>query len=284
MVTQDRPTLVIAVLGLGEAGAAIARDLTRAGGQVRGYDPAVTAAGGITDTGSEAEAARGADLVLSVNSAKAAVDALLAGLPGLRPDAVWADLNTASPGTKRQLEAIAGAAGALFTDVAMMAPVSGLGLRVPMLASGGAAVRYAAVLSPLGADIKVLDGPAGLAASKKLLRSVFYKGMAAAVVEALDAARAAGDEPWLREHIAAELAAADAGTMERIIDGTSRHAIRRGAEMEAAADMLTDLGVPPLMADASRALHERLAQRGAPGLAPRAPASSHPERAGGLPE
>jgi 3-hydroxyisobutyrate dehydrogenase-like beta-hydroxyacid dehydrogenase len=283
MVTQDRHTLVIAVLGLGEAGAAIARDLTQAGVQVRGYDPAVAAAGGITDTGSEAEAARGADLVLSVNSAKAAVDALRAGLPGLRPDAVWADLNTASPGIKRQLEEIAGAAGALFTDVAMMAPVPGRGLRVPMLASGGAAVRYAAELRPLGADITVLDGPAGLAASKKLLRSVFYKGLAAAVVEALDAARAAGDEPWLREHIAAELIAADAGTMERIIDGTRRHAVRRGAEMEAAAEMLTDLGVPPLMADASRALHERLARDAAP-LAPAPPASSGRERAGDLPE
>ncbi len=47
--------------------------------------------------------------------------------------------------------------------------------------------------------------------------------------------------------------------MARIIDGTRRHAVRRAAEMEAAADMLTDLGVPPLMTEASRALHERLA-------------------------
>jgi hypothetical protein len=28
--------------------------------------------------------------------------------------------------------------------------------------------------------------------------------------------------------------------------------------MEAAAEMLTELGVPPVMADASRSLHERL--------------------------
>jgi hypothetical protein len=34
--------------------------------------------------------------------------------------------------------------------------------------------------------------------------------------------------------------------------------VRRTAEMEAAAEMLTELGVPPLMAEASRALHERL--------------------------
>jgi 3-hydroxyisobutyrate dehydrogenase-like beta-hydroxyacid dehydrogenase len=261
MVTQNAHALVVAVLGLGEAGSAIAADLVTAGVRVRGYDPAVTAAEGISDIAGEADAARGADLVLSVNSAKAAVQALTAGLAGLRPGALWADLNTAAPGTKRQLAVIAEAAGVSFADVAMMAPVPGRGLRVPMLASGGGAARYAALLTPLGVNVEVYHGPAGLAASKKLLRSVFYKGMAAAITEALEAARAAGDEPWLREHIAAELAAADAGTMQRIIDGTRRHAMRRAAEMEAAADMLAELGVPPVMADASRVLHERLAQR-----------------------
>ena len=83
MVTGDDQRLVIAVLGLGEAGSAIAGDLAAAGVRVRGYDPAVAAAGPVLGTGSEAEAARGARLVLSVNSAKAAVDALEAGLPGL---------------------------------------------------------------------------------------------------------------------------------------------------------------------------------------------------------
>jgi 3-hydroxyisobutyrate dehydrogenase-like beta-hydroxyacid dehydrogenase len=130
-----------------------------------------------------------------------------------------------------------------------------------MIASGDGAARFAGILTPLGADIEVLDGSAGLAASKKLLRSVFYKGMAAAIVEALDAARAAGHEHWLREHIAAELAAADAGTVQRIIDGTHRHAVRRTAEMQAAADMLTELGICPLVAEASRALHERLSSQ-----------------------
>jgi 3-hydroxyisobutyrate dehydrogenase-like beta-hydroxyacid dehydrogenase len=258
MVNPEERPLVIAVLGLGEAGSVIARDLVAAGARVRGYDPAVAAGPGITDTGSEAAAARGADLVLSVNSAKAAMDAFRAGLPGLGPGAVWADLNTASPGTKRELASIAESGGVPFADVAMMAPVLGRGLRVPMLASGDAAECYAGLLTPLGADIEVLAGPAGLAATRKLLRSVFYKGMAASIVEALDAARAAGHEQWLREHIAAELAAADARSVERIIDGTARHAVRRTAEMEAAADMLTELGVRPVMADASRALHERL--------------------------
>jgi len=261
MVNAQAGQPVIAVLGLGEAGSEIARDLAAAGAVVRGYDPAVTATAPVTDTGSEAEAARGADLVLSVNSAKAAVDACRSGLAGVDPgrDTVWADLNTASPGIKRELAEIAAKAGVPFADVAIMAPVPGQGLRVPMLTSGPGAARYASLLRPLGADIGILDGPAGLAATRKLLRSVFYKGMSTSIVEALEAARAAGQEEWLREHIAAELAILDESALERITSGTHRHAVRRGAEMQAAADMLTELGVPPLMADGSRAVHQRLA-------------------------
>jgi 3-hydroxyisobutyrate dehydrogenase-like beta-hydroxyacid dehydrogenase len=257
---------VIAVLGFGEAGSLIAQDLAAAGAVVRGYDPVVPAPVGVTDTASDAEAAAGADLVLSVNSAKEAVAAFAAALDAMRPGAIWADLNTAAPGVKQELAEMGRAHGIPVTDIAMMAPVPGNGLKVPMLASGEGADLVAAQLRLYGADIEVLDGPAGLAASKKLLRSVFYKGMAASIVEALEAARAVGYEDWLREHIAEELAISSAETIDRILTGTTQHAVRRGAEMEAAAQMLSDLGVQPLMADASRALHERLSSK--PALLP----------------
>lgn len=249
--------LCVAVLGLGEAGGAIAGDLVAAGVHVRGYDPRVTAPPGVVDTDSEAEATAGADLVLSVNSASDAVDALRAGLIGTSPDCLWADLNTASPALKRHLAEIAGDAGLGFADVSLMATVPGRGLYTPMLVSGAEACRYAEILGSLRANVDVLDGPAGLAAERKLLRSVFYKGLAAAVVEALDAARAAGCEDWLREIIAEELTRADATTLDRLVDGTHRHAVRRTAEMQAAADMLGDLDVPPLIATASRDLLRR---------------------------
>lgn len=242
----------IAVLGLGEAGSALARDLVAAGAVVRGYDPVATTADGVVITGSEAEAARGADLVLSVNSASAARQALAAGLGGLRDGAVWADLNTASPGTKRELAALAGEHRVAFADVAIMAPVPGRGLRVPMLATGPAADVVAATLNPLGAAVATLPGEAGLAAERKLLRSVFFKGMSAAVVEALHAARAAGCEDWLRKVVVAELTAADASTVDRLVDGSHRHAVRRTAEMAAAAEMLGELGVRADVAAATR--------------------------------
>ncbi|MGP3960897.1 DUF1932 domain-containing protein [Nonomuraea sp. 3N208] len=108
----------------------------------------------------------------------------------------------------------------------------------------------------------VLDGPAGLAAERKLLRSVFYKGLAAAAVEALAAARAAGCEDWLRENIVDELTRADAATLDRLVEGSRRHAVRRTVEMQAATEMLTDLDVPPLIASASRDLLHRLSPPG----------------------
>jgi 3-hydroxyisobutyrate dehydrogenase-like beta-hydroxyacid dehydrogenase len=242
----------IAVLGLGEAGGALARDLAAAGAVVRGYDPAVPAPEGIVATGSEAEAATGADVVLSVNSASAARDALAAGLAGLEPDALWADLNTASPEAKRRLATLAASHDAGFADVAIMAPVPGRGLRVPMLATGPAAAEVARVLNGFGAAVTVMPGEAGLAAERKLLRSVFFKGMSAAVVEALRAARAAGCEDWLRQLITDELTAANESTVERLVTGSHTHAVRRTAEMAAAAEMLEDLGVPADVASAAR--------------------------------
>ncbi|WP_433467686.1 DUF1932 domain-containing protein [Spirillospora sp. CA-128828] len=249
---------VVAVLGLGEAGGAIARDLVAAGAVVRGYDPAVAASGGMVQAGSEAEAAESAGLVLSVNSAHDAVAALKAGIGGVGDGVVWADLNTGSPGLKRELDAIAGQGGVRFADVAIMAPVPGRGLRTPMLACGEGARDVAAILTPSGAEIDVLDAEAGVAAGRKLLRSVFFKGLAGSVVEALEAARAAGCEDWLRENIVAELAAAGEHTVDRLVGGTYKHAVRRAAEMEAAATMLDELDVPPAMAAASRDLLRRL--------------------------
>nr|WP_276610788.1 NAD(P)-dependent oxidoreductase [Kineococcus siccus] len=238
-------------MGLGEAGSAIARDLLAAGADVRGHDPALAPPAGVAARRDEADAVRDADLVLSANSSAAARGALLTALPALRPGTLFADLNTASPALKASLADAAGDR-ADVVDVALMAPVPGLGLRTPMLASGPAAPRFADLLRPLGAAVDVHPGPVGAATSRKLLRSVFYKGLAAAVLEALAGARAAGCEDWLRADVAAELARFDAATLDRLVDGSHRHARRRADEMAAAAQQLDELGVPSRVARAAR--------------------------------
>jgi 3-hydroxyisobutyrate dehydrogenase-like beta-hydroxyacid dehydrogenase len=247
-------TVRIAVLGLGEAGGEIARDLVAAGADVRGYDPLVDVPAGVAARSGDADAVRDADLVLSVNSAHDAVPALAASLPALAPGAIWADLNTAAPAVKAALATALAGRDVPVVDVALMAPVPGRGLRTPMLASGDGAARYAEILGGYGADVTIQPGPAGEASSRKLLRSVFYKGLAAAVVEALAGAEAAGCAGWLRANIAAELAGFDDRTVDRLVDGTHAHARRRADEMAAASEQLRGLGVEPRVAGAARDL------------------------------
>jgi 3-hydroxyisobutyrate dehydrogenase-like beta-hydroxyacid dehydrogenase len=247
-------TLGIAVLGLGEAGSEIAKDLVAAGADVRGYDPLGIQVTGVLARGSEAEAVADADLVLSVNSSHDAMTALENAMPALRAGTLWADLNTASPGLKMALAERAEECGVTVVDVALMSPVPGKGLRTPMLVAGEAADRYAELLGGLGADVAVQPGPAGTAISRKLLRSVFYKGLAAAVVEALRGAEAAGCADWLRGNVAAELAGFDERTIDRLVEGTHTHARRRADEMAAATEQLEELGVPARVAAAARDL------------------------------
>ena len=261
---SGRGPTVVAVLGLGEAGTAISGDLVTAGVTVRGYDPAGGGPGGIIVTNSEADACTGADLVLSLTTAHESEAALRAALPGVGPAALFADLNTGSAGLKQRLAALAGQAGAAFADVAMMSPVPGRGIRTPMLVSGPAAGPVADAINRLGGMAEVIAGPAGAAATRKLVRSVFYKGMAAAVVESLRAARAAGCEAWLRGNIAAELAGASAATLDRLEHGSLVHAVRRADEMAAATQLLDELGVPARISAASRDWLAQLAREGPP--------------------
>jgi 3-hydroxyisobutyrate dehydrogenase-like beta-hydroxyacid dehydrogenase len=258
---SDASPVVVAVLGLGEAGAAIAADLAAAGAIVRGFDPRVPAAAvpGVTGCAGDADAARGSAVVISLTCAHEAEGALSAALPGLSAGAIYADLNTASSGLKLALAERAAAAGIAFADVALMSPVPGNGLRTPMLVSGPAAEDYARIARGLGASVDVLTGPPGTAAARKLVRSVFYKGLAAAVTEALRAAGAAGCEDWLRDNIRQELASASAATLDRLEQGSIRHAVRRTDEMAAAAELLRELGVPPRIAEASEQWLRQLA-------------------------
>ncbi|MDW8357817.1 NAD(P)-binding domain-containing protein, partial [Thermus sp.] len=227
--------LRVAVLGLGEAGAAIAQDLLGAGAEVVGYDP-IPEKGvpGVQRAASEAEAAQGAGVVLSVNWARVALEVAHRVAPVLTPGQVFADLNTAAPSLKRALHEVIAPTGALFADIALMSPVPGKGLRTPSLASGPGALAYAERLGPLGAVVEGVGEAPGAAATRKLLRSIFFKGLAAAVGEALEAARRLGLEAETRQNIAQTLEEANAALIDRLEEGSRRHALRRQEEMLAA--------------------------------------------------
>lgn len=259
------PPACVAVLGLGDAGVLLGRDLVSAGATVRAYDPAyrthrdaLRRLPSAEHLACEAEAVEGADLVLSVNTAADAETALRNGLRLGQPGH-WADLNTSWPGQKARLAGIAQDAGWGFVDMALMSPVPGRGLATPALAAGESAQLAACLLNSLGGAVEVIDGPPGSAAMRKLLRSVFFKGVAAAVVEAISAGEAAELGEWLESNIAQQLAAFDETSVQRLLQGSRLHAVRRAGEMRAAAEMLEELGVVPTLTRATAQVLGQLA-------------------------
>jgi 3-hydroxyisobutyrate dehydrogenase-like beta-hydroxyacid dehydrogenase len=255
---------VIGILGLGEAGATIAADLRAAGATVRGFDidPATE-----PDVGSATAAAGGADLVLSLTTASEALVAAGSVLDALAPGQVYADANTSGAALKRELAALVEPTGARFADVALMAPVPGRGIRTPALASGAGAQAVGQVLGALGMPVTVLDGEPGAAATRKLLRSVAWKGVAAVVNEALEAARAAGVEDWMRAELLELFAGVDGAGIARMEEGSRRHAQRRAHEMADVAALLRELGLEPRVAEAAKAQLEGFERRARPSAA-----------------
>ena len=87
------------------------------------------------------------------------------------------------------------------------------------------------------------------------------KGVAAAAIESLAAARAAGAEERVRADMTAVLGEP---LLERLLAGSQAHAARRVDEMRAAAAYLEELGVEPRVASAAAGWLEQLRDRPRP--------------------
>ncbi|MGH9133892.1 MAG: DUF1932 domain-containing protein, partial [Ilumatobacteraceae bacterium] len=236
------------VFGLGEAGSLIAAGLAAAGQTVLAFDPAeVGTPDGVERCADPRAAVARADVVLSLTASADAPTALSQALDAIPAAAIYADLSTSAAELKRRLAGVAAERDLGFADVALMAVVPGNGLRTPALASGSAAYELEAVLAPLGMPIEAVGRQAGDAATRKLLRSVVIKGLTAVLIESMHAASAAGfaEETW--QNLVDQFTTADEMFLRRLVEGTGQHALRRLHEMEAAAELLADLGVEPVM-------------------------------------
>lgn len=249
----------IAVIGLGEAGAVYAAACAAAGHLTTGYDPVTAPPAGVGRGETGPDAVRDADLVIVLTSASLSATIAADLAPHLATGAVYADFTTAAPDVMVDVAAVVESRGARFADVAILGPVPLQGARTGVIVSGSGAAAVSEVLGALGAPVEFLDGPAGDATSHKLLRSVFMKGLALVVCEAVAAGRAAGAEDWIRAQIASQLAGDGTTMLDRFITGSSKHAVRRAHEMESVVAFLDHLGVPSDMSAASRHALERLA-------------------------
>ena len=242
----------VAVLGLGEAGSHFANDLAAFGVNVAGYDPEPKRVlhPDIRIAATNAEAARDADLILSVNMASVALEVANDVLPVLKKGQIFVDMNTASPRTKIEVASILEKTEALVVDVAIMAPVPFKGINSPFLASGPGAMAFFEMLSLFKLNINVLNDKVGDAATHKLLRSIVYKGFAAVIGEAINASQAMGLEQYMRSQISGLIGGNDE-LIDRFIEGSKTHALRRSHELEAVVSMLLNHQVEPVMSRAT---------------------------------
>ncbi len=245
-----------ALIGFGEAGETFAR---AAGwhGRAKGWDVlarrrALMAGAGVEAGADAAGALAGADLVLSLVTADAALAAARDYAPLLPAGALWCDMNSVAPETKREAAQAVAAAGGRYVDVSVMAPVD-RGLAVPLLLAGREADAAAALLAALGfTDMRVVGGAVGRASAIKMIRSVMVKGIEALSYECA----AAADHAGVLGEVMASLDASERGWAwaRRLAYNRERmatHGARRAAEMEEVCRTLADLGVDPVMSRAT---------------------------------
>ncbi|MFF8952345.1 NAD(P)-dependent oxidoreductase [Streptomyces sp. NPDC014940] len=200
----DKPT--VAVLGTGIMGAAMARNIARAGLGVRAWNRTrekaePLASDGIRVTGTPAEAVEDADVVLTMlYDGGTALDVMGEAAPALRSGACWAQCTTAGTELVADLARFAGEHGLVFYD----APV--LGTRQPaeagqltVLAAGPREGRD--TLAPVFDAVGVRtvwtgdDGAAGSASRLKLVANSWVLAVTAAAGEALALAKALDVDP-----------------------------------------------------------------------------------------
>lgn len=121
-----------------------------------------------------------------------------------------------------------------------------------MLASGEYSESFIQIIKPLQLNITHLqDSQIGDAATRKLLRSIVYKGIAAVVCEAMEAGEKFGMESYIRGQISSLIGGNDE-MIDRFVEGSRTHALRRMFEMEAVMEMLAAQSIEPIVSTATR--------------------------------
>jgi len=260
------PAPRVALVGFGEAGETFAR-APGWRGETRGWDVlperrAAMAQAGV-ETGSDAATALGdRAFLLSLVTADQALAAARDYAPLLPEGALWCDMNSVAPDTKREAASAIEQAGGRYVDVAVMAPVE-KGMAVPLLISGPHAIAAQPLLEALGfSKVRIVGDEVGRASAIKMIRSVMVKGLEALSSECAAAAEA-GD---VFDEVMASLDASEkaAPWSEKVAynrERMARHGARRAAEMEESAKTLQGLGVEPVMTRGTVRLQREAAEK-----------------------
>jgi 3-hydroxyisobutyrate dehydrogenase-like beta-hydroxyacid dehydrogenase len=263
-------SLSLTLIGYGEVGQIFAREFLKRGDiKVTAYDlkfdgPDGAAlidkarAAGVIPASGHAAAAQGADIVISAVTASSALPVAEQAATYLKPGQTFFDINSASPGAKTKAAKAVNGCGARYVEGAVMAPVPGPDLKVPILAGGPAAAEVAEMLTGLGMNVTAVTTEPGRASAMKLCRSIMIKGIEALIVDC-----AAASKKWdVQKEVFASLEASFPGIKfdelaTYMAQRVNQHGIRRAAEMREAGMMLDDLDMDGSLSRAVADAQER---------------------------
>jgi 3-hydroxyisobutyrate dehydrogenase-like beta-hydroxyacid dehydrogenase len=276
MTADQRPPIDprrIALIGFGEVGQRFGREFLATGlFDVATYDilfnnsPAGAALREQARTlrieacASAAAAAEGARIVFSCVTATAAKDVAEDAGTYLAQGQFFVDINSVSPETKRADAAAVDRSGALYVECAVMAPIAPYGIKVPILLGGKHSTALAALLNPAGMKMAMASEVVGQASAIKMCRSIMIKGIEALAVECFLTSRRYGVEDTIIASLEETFPEMDWEKLAGYLIGrVVQHGRRRAAEMREVADTETAIGLDPLMALATAARQDWLA-------------------------
>ena len=237
----------LSIVGFGECGSSFAA-AAGWGKAVRAFDVRPVDYAGLSGCASLPEAVGEAGVIISVVTAEAAVDAAKAAARHIAPGALFLDMNSISPASKREAATAVEAAGGRYVDVAVMAPVKPRLLAVPLLLSAPHAQEARDALAGLGfSDVRGVGADVGRASTIKMLRSVMYKGVEALTAECLLACERAG----VTDEVLASFGNDWATGADYRLDRMLVHGLRRAAEMRESARTLDSLGTSPMLTEST---------------------------------
>jgi 3-hydroxyisobutyrate dehydrogenase-like beta-hydroxyacid dehydrogenase len=258
-----RNTPSVTFIGFGEAGQAIASGLREEGiERIAAWDilfpepdgEKLKAAGGkigVRLASSAADAARNTDMIISAVTAASSYEAAQSVAPHLSGNPWYLDINSVSPGRKQDTEKLL-ADKARYVDVAVIAPIHPKRHRTSLLISGQHTQAVSPLLNDLEMQFTVVGDATGAAAAIKMIRSVMIKGIEALTLECFLAARRAGVLDEVTSSLKNNYPGLDWPIMsEYNLERMASHGERRAAEMEESAATLRELGLDPLMVDAT---------------------------------
>ncbi|MEH7224677.1 prephenate dehydrogenase/arogenate dehydrogenase family protein [Bacillus sp. JJ1566] len=181
--------------------------------------------------------------------------------PHLQNDCIYIDVSAASPIVKQRVATIVNEKGAKFVDVAMMGSLPVYKHKVPMLASGDGATSFIELMLPYGMNVTEVSEVPGEATAVKLIRSIYMKGVAALYVELLEAAHAFNVDKLVVDSISESMKGHTfEETMNRLVTGSSIHALRRSIELGGTIEMLDSANIDSSMSKAAKAKLEDLSK------------------------